>query len=140
MLGSAVSSSTPTDFQPRLTMGWSEVPLMNRQAPAPGPTLGCPYCAVGMHRALESPIGLPSISTNASRMLGLVTPPDVRRSFTMPPETSAVDQQGAQAPDHHETHGCWTRPTYPQPAARSAGRGRAHGAPHAGLRSARSAR
>ena len=47
---------------------------MNCHALAPGPTQGCPYCAVGMHRALESAIGLPSRSTSASRMLVFVTP------------------------------------------------------------------
>ena len=66
-------------------------PLMNRQALSPGPTQGCPYCAVGMHRALESAIGLPSRSTSASRMLVLVTPPDVRRSFTIPPDSISMD-------------------------------------------------
>src|SRR3954451_21634854 len=90
MLGSAVSSSTPTDFQPRSTIGFSECPLMNCHALTPGPAMGCPYIAVGMHTALESAIGLPSSSTRASRMLVLVTPPDVRRSFTRPPGSSAM--------------------------------------------------
>jgi hypothetical protein len=36
-----------------------------------------------MQRALDSAIGLPSRSTNASWMLGLVTPPDVRSSLTL---------------------------------------------------------
>jgi hypothetical protein len=61
---------------------------------APGPAMGCPYIAVGMHRALESAIGLPSRSTNASRMLGFVTPPDVRRSLKMPPDSSEMDWCG----------------------------------------------
>jgi len=39
--------------------------------------------AVGMQRALESAIGLPSRSTSASRMLGFLTPADVRRSLTL---------------------------------------------------------
>ena len=73
MLGSAVSSSTPTDFQPRSTMGFWELPLMNCQAFTPGPTIGCPYCAVGMHSAVDSAIGLPRSSTRASRMLAFVT-------------------------------------------------------------------
>ena len=90
MLGSAVSSSTPTDFQPSSTIGLSEFPLMNRHGPTPGPTMGCPYCAVGMHRALESAIGLPRISTNAWWMLLLVTPPDVSRSLKVPPGSSAM--------------------------------------------------
>src|SRR6185436_3777416 len=58
---------------------------MKRQAEA-GVHQGWPYSAVGMHRALESSIGLPSRSTRASRMLVFVTPPDVRRSFKLPPE------------------------------------------------------
>ena len=41
--------------------------------------MGWPYSAVGMHRALDSAIGLPSRSTNASRMLAFVTPPDVSK-------------------------------------------------------------
>jgi hypothetical protein len=91
MLGKAVSSSTPIDFQPRSTMGFSEFPLMNRQAFSPGPTQGCPYSAVGMHSALESAIGLPSRSTTASRMLVFVTPPEVSRSFKIPPDSIAMD-------------------------------------------------
>ena len=55
---------------------------MKRQAEA-GVHRGWPYSAVGMHRALESAIGLPSRSTSASRMLVFVTPPDVRRSLTL---------------------------------------------------------
>src|SRR5689334_10851057 len=62
---------------------------MNCQALSPGPTQGCPYIAVGMHRALDSAIGLPSRSTRASRMLAFVTPPDVRRSFMVPPESQS---------------------------------------------------
>src|SRR6187431_1173924 len=85
MLGSAVSSSTPTDLQPSSHMGLPDSPLMNRHTPSPGPTSGCPYIAVGMQRALESAIGLPSRSTSAFLMLVFVTPPDVRRSFTLPP-------------------------------------------------------
>ena len=56
---------------------------MNRQARA-GPTMGCPYAAVGMQRALDSAIGLPSRSTSASWMLGFLMPADVRRSRMMP--------------------------------------------------------
>ena len=104
MLGSAVSSSTPIDFQPRSTMGFSDFPLMNRQAFSPGPTHGCPYCAVGMHRALESAIGLPSSSTSVSRMLVLVTPPDVRRSFKVPPDSISIDGVGIRTWHHRETH------------------------------------
>src|SRR5690242_10994743 len=84
MLGRAVSSSTPTDFQPRSTMGFSDVPLMNCQALLPGPTMGCPYIAVGMHRARDSAIGLRSIPTSAAWMLGFVTPLSVSRNFMGP--------------------------------------------------------
>src|SRR4026209_677138 len=51
MLGSAVSSSTPKDFQPNTHMGLSDRPLMKRHGPSPGPTLGCPYIAVGIQSA-----------------------------------------------------------------------------------------
>src|SRR5690242_1844195 len=64
MLGSAVSSSTPNAFPP-------------------GPTDGCPYIAVGMQRALDSLIGLPSRSISASWMLAFLMPADVRRSFKL---------------------------------------------------------
>jgi hypothetical protein len=33
-LGSAVSSSTPSDFQPSSVIGWSDRPLRNRHGPA----------------------------------------------------------------------------------------------------------
>src|SRR3954453_13320597 len=58
MLGSAVSSSTPTHFHPSPVMGWGDRPLMNRHGP-PGSASGAPYPAVGTHRALDSAIGLP---------------------------------------------------------------------------------
>src|SRR6476661_6807133 len=58
---------------------------MKRQAEA-GVHQGWPYSAVGMHRALDSSMGFPSRSTSASRMLVFVTPPDVSRSFKLPPE------------------------------------------------------
>src|SRR4051794_2862204 len=80
MLGSAVSSRTPTDLKPR-----SPCAVMKRQAEA-GVHQGWPYSAVGIHSAVESSIGLPSNLTSASRMLVFVTPPDVRRSFKLPPE------------------------------------------------------
>ena len=73
--------------------GWPE---MKRQTEA-GVQAGCPYSAVGMHRASHSAIGFPRRSTNASRMLGLVTPPDVSRSFTVPPGSNgwtAMARQG----------------------------------------------
>src|SRR6476661_10679854 len=83
MLGRAVSSSTPTDFQPSSVMGWSEFPLMNRQATRG--LRGWPYAAVGMQRALHSAIGLPRRPTRASWMLGFLMPADVRRHFTAAP-------------------------------------------------------
>src|SRR3954465_12908690 len=80
MLGSAVSSSTPSDFQPSSHMGVLACPVMNRHAP-PGLPWGCPYPAVGIHRASESAIGLPRRSTSASWMLLFLMPADVRSSF-----------------------------------------------------------
>jgi len=85
MLGSAVSSSTPRDFQPSSHIGSADPPVMNRHAPAPGPAMGCPYIAVGMQSALDSTIGLPSKSTSALRMLAFLMPADVRRNLILPP-------------------------------------------------------
>ena len=50
-------------------MGFGELPLTVDHARSHEPTLGCPYMAVGMHRAVDSAIGLPRSSTSASRML-----------------------------------------------------------------------
>ena len=61
MLGSAVSSSNPTDFHPNWVICDSSRPLTNPHGFTPGPTCGWPYCAVGMHSALHSSIGLPSM-------------------------------------------------------------------------------
>ena len=75
------------------TLGYFDadpMPLTKPRTEA-GPHIGWPHCAVGMQRALESAIALPSRSTNASRMLGFVTPPEVRRSFKVPPGSNAVD-------------------------------------------------
>src|SRR5919201_3214651 len=47
------------------------------------PGNGC--TPVGMQRALDSAIGLPRSSTNASWMLGLLMPEEQRRNLTMPP-------------------------------------------------------
>src|SRR5262249_2969690 len=41
-----------------------------------------------MQRALDSAIGLPSSSTSAFWMLGLLMPEEQRRNFTMPPVSS----------------------------------------------------
>src|SRR5919106_4405954 len=100
MLGSAVSSSTPNDFHPNSHMGQrGSRPLMNSHAFTPGPTQGCPYIAVGMQRALDSLIGLPSRSTSASWMLAFLMPADVRRSFMRPPGVVAAGREplGAMA-------------------------------------------
>src|SRR5262245_10889598 len=84
MLGSAVSSSTPKDFQPSSHMGQlGSRPLMNRHA-WPGVTWGCPYPAVGMHRALASAIGLPRRPTSALWILVFLMPAEVRRYFMIP--------------------------------------------------------
>ena len=56
-----------------------------------GPHIGWPHCAVGMQRAVESVIGLPNRSTSALRMLEFVIPPDVRSSFKIPPDVSAME-------------------------------------------------
>src|SRR6476659_6035689 len=93
MLGSAVSSSTPKDCQPSSHIGQlGSCPLMNCHAFSPGPTQGWPYIAVGMQRALDSLIGLPSRSTSASWMLAFLMPADVRRSFIPPPGVSTADE------------------------------------------------
>jgi len=42
------------------------------------------YVAVGMQRALDSAIGLPSMSTSAFWMLAFLMPAEVRRSFITP--------------------------------------------------------
>jgi hypothetical protein len=85
MLGSAVSSRTPRDFQPNSIIGQrGSCPLMKFHA-LWGPAMGCPYDAVGMQRALDSAIGLPSRSTSASWMLVFLIPADVRRNFMPPP-------------------------------------------------------
>src|SRR5262249_13148878 len=76
MLGSAVSSSRPNDFQPSPHIGSDDRPLTNRYA-APGPAIGCPYAAGGMQSALDSATGLPSSSSSAPRMLAFLTPADV---------------------------------------------------------------
>src|SRR5689334_15113879 len=76
MLGSAVSSSTPNDFQPSSHIGQrGSRPAMKFHART-GPAIGCPYDAVGMQRALHSAIGLPSISSSALWMLLFLMPAD----------------------------------------------------------------
>src|SRR6185503_15120466 len=83
MLGSAVSSSTPKDFQPNSHIGHlGSLPLMKFHARS-GPLNGCPYPAVGIHRALQSAIGLPRRSSSALWMLRFLMPADVSRYFMM---------------------------------------------------------
>src|SRR5258708_4797917 len=85
MLGSAVSSSTPRDFQPSSHMGvLGSRPLIKRHTPGPGPPMGCPYIAVGMQRALDSAIGLPRRLVKALWMLVFLMPAEVRRNLIMP--------------------------------------------------------
>jgi hypothetical protein len=55
--------------------------VITRHAAA-GPPMA--YDPVGMHRALDSAIGLPSRSRSALWMLVLLTPAAVRSSFIMP--------------------------------------------------------
>src|ERR1035438_2540595 len=93
VLGSAVSSSTPKDFQPNSHKGVEARPVMKRQAMSAPPRLA--YTAVGMHRALDSAIGLPKRSTSASWMLGFLMPAEVRRNLMMPLWYWIVDVGGA---------------------------------------------
>src|SRR5262245_23514117 len=107
MLGSAVSSSAPTDFHPSSTMGSADRPLMNSHPRTPGPTLGCPHIAVGMHRAVQSAIGFSSRSSSALWMLAFLTPADVSSSFTVPSQielptmTSTPDTRWGRAVPRH---------------------------------------
>src|SRR3954466_14519902 len=70
---------------------------------------GVPYEAVGMHRALESAIGLPSNPTSACSMLVLLMPPEVRRSFTGTPWlvvwTSCVLDETRRSGTNHRPDG-----------------------------------
>src|SRR5262245_50993340 len=59
-----------------------------------------------MHRAWHSAVGLPSRSTRAPWMLVFVTPPDVRSSFTVPPDSSVSEWCDVQTGDHLATHRC----------------------------------
>src|SRR5205814_1926925 len=79
MLGSAVSSSTPNDLQPKVHIGPPTDPVMKRYTYEGPPGKGC--TPVGIQRALDSAIGLPRRSTNALLMLALVMPLEVRRIF-----------------------------------------------------------
>src|SRR4249920_935357 len=79
MLGKAVSSNIPSDFQPNWQKGSPNVPQITFRIISAPPVMA--YIAVGMKRALDSAIGLPKRSTNALRMLVLLMPAEVRRSF-----------------------------------------------------------
>ena len=50
-------------------------------------TSGGPTVRSGRTRAWHSAIGLPSSCTSAEWMLGFVTPPDVSKSFKVPPSS-----------------------------------------------------
>src|SRR3978361_1360854 len=80
MLGNAVSSSTPSDFQPSSHIGvLGSCPAMNFHATVG--FKGCPYAAVGMQRALDSAIGLPGRPAGASWRLGFLMAAEVSSSF-----------------------------------------------------------
>src|SRR5260370_24594721 len=80
MLGSTESSSTPKDFQPNPAKGLLLLPQIASHAwPAPP---GKGDIAVGMTRALDSSIGLPSSPRSASWLPLFALPEDVSRSST----------------------------------------------------------
>src|SRR4029078_3581694 len=85
MVGSAVSSRTPSDAQPRPEKCRKSGSAATRRATDTGPHIGCPHCAVGTTRAWHCATGFPSSCTSAEWMLGFVTPPDVSKSFKVPP-------------------------------------------------------
>ena len=87
MVGSAASSRTPSDAQPRPVKYRKSGAAATRPCTDAGPHIGWPHCAVGTTSAWHSSIGLPSICTSAERMLAFVTPPDVSNSFTVPPRS-----------------------------------------------------
>src|SRR5215472_15120097 len=88
MLGNTESSSTPKDFQPNPAKGLLLRPQTAAHARSAPPGNG--YIAVGMTRALDSSIGLPSRPTSASWMVVFAMPDEVRRSFTPSPLCRAV--------------------------------------------------
>jgi hypothetical protein len=79
ILGSAVSSSTPSDFHPNSQKGSPNDPQITFRDMSAPPAMA--YIAVGTKSALASAIGLPRSSTRAFRMLVLLMPAEVRRSF-----------------------------------------------------------
>src|SRR5215469_13212498 len=98
MLGSAVSSSTPNDFQPNSHKGLFADPLISFHAMPPPP--GMAYAAVGMQRALDSAIGLPSRSTSAPWMLVLLMPAEVRRSLMMTLAVKSLFEHSVEMGNH----------------------------------------
>ena len=84
--------------------------------------MGCPYDAVGMQRALDSAIGLPSRSTSALWMLVFLMPADVRRSFMMPLLVTAIRADGLPSSTLAPSLGSIsesTRPTAPRRCVRA---------------------
>src|SRR5689334_24222013 len=81
MVGSAVSSRTPSDAQPRPEKYRKSGSAATSPRTDAGPHMGWPHCAVGTTSAWHSATGLPRSSTSAEWMLGLVTPPEVSKSF-----------------------------------------------------------
>src|SRR3954454_22075161 len=95
MVGSAVSSRTPSDPQPRPEKYCQPGSAATKPRTDWGPHRGWPHCAVGMQRAWLSAIGLPRSCTSAEWMLGLVTPPDVSRSFTLASRSYCCKRSGS---------------------------------------------
>src|SRR3954451_18456014 len=113
IVGSAESSRSPNDFHCiEVKPPHGGMPLTNPRAET-GPQLGCPHCAVGMQRAVASAVGLPNRSTSARRMLVFVTPPDVSRSFKIPPESRATGWSGTQPPESSEPGPCLSALPWP---------------------------
>src|SRR6478735_6530731 len=100
-VGNAESSRSPNDFHSiEVRPPHGEMPLTNPRAET-GPHLGCPHCAVGIQSAVASAVGLPNRSTSARRILVFVTPPDVSRSFKIPP---TVEGDGFGVAPRHRSH------------------------------------
>src|SRR6476646_4758939 len=85
IVGSAVSSRTPRDAQPRPEKCRNWGSAATRPRTDAGPHIGWPHWAVGTTSAWHSAIGLPRSCTSAEWMLGFVTPPDVSKRFKVPP-------------------------------------------------------
>jgi hypothetical protein len=119
MLGSAVSSSTPIDFQPSSTMGvLGSCPAMKFHAGSAPAFM--PWFAVGMQRALDSAIGLPRRSTSPSRMPAFLMPAEVSRSLMdANPSTTPREDRDEETDGDHDA----------EPRRGDAGAGRAGGGP-----------